>query len=112
MCSALSDSTTAVNALIQKAVDSIKNGTDYIVVLDKNLYVQRFQDALEIGDDLNGYENNRLKFKISDISLNYTINNAINSTVTFRLKEPIYLFGIEVTALDNTITVVSKYNVK
>lgn len=96
----------------RNAVESIKNGTDYTVVLDKDLYAQRFQNALDISNDFTGYEKDRIKFQISDILLNYTVDKAINSNITFRLKEPIYLFGVEVTALNDTVTVASKYNVK
>ncbi len=96
----------------RNAVESIKNGTDYTVVLDKDLYTQRLKDALDINNDFTGYDQNRKGFQISDVTLNYSVSNTIDSNVAFKLNEPIYFFGIEVTAINATVTVASKYNIK
>lgn len=96
----------------RNAVESIKNGTDYTVVLDQDLYVERFQDSLGIGNSFIGYNGNKIRFQLADIHLNYTVDRQINSSVTFHLSEPLYFFGAEVTSLSSNVTVYSKYNIK
>lgn len=94
------------------AVESIKNGTDFTVVLDKDLYIQRYQTALGIGSNFTGYsDSGRVRFQITNIALDYAVTNTINSKVTFHLVEPVYFFGFQVP-LTGDVTVTSKYNIK
>lgn len=96
----------------RNAVESIKNGTDYTVVLDKDLYTQRLQARLGVGSSLTGYSaSGRVRFQITNIKLDYAVTNTINSKVTFHLAEPVYFFGFQVP-LSSDVTVTSKYNIK
>ena len=96
----------------RNAIGSIKNGTNYTVALDQALYTTRLQEALGIGANLTGYDGSRVKFQITNVSLQYGFSNTINSSVTFTLREPLYFFGAEVTSMTGTVTVTSKYKIK
>lgn len=67
------------------AVDSIKNGTDYTVLMDKDLYDERLQEALGVGNDFIGYNGDKIRFHLSELKLSYTVDHRINSRVSFHL---------------------------
>ena len=96
----------------QNAVESIKNGTDYLPALSKDLFTERLQSALGIGDDMVGYQNGKEKFQISDISFLCTKTKEIKTSASFQLREPLYFLGKEVTALHLTVTLHSQYLAK
>lgn len=95
----------------RKKVQSFKNGTDYTVALEKDLFEDQMRDALGI-DDLTAYQNGRETFQISDMSLHYSVQDEIKSGVQFRIREPLYFMGKQVNALNETITVSSRYDPK
>lgn len=93
-------------------VESFKNGSDYTPALDSKLFTDRLQNALGTGNSLTGYQNGKEKFKISDVVLSFTKADEIKASVRFKIHEPLYFCGKEVTALDATVTLYSQYNTK
>lgn len=95
----------------RREIESFKNGSDYTPALDSDIFKKRLQDALGTQNSLTGYQNGKEKFKISDVALTFT-EHEIKTTVQFKIHEPLYLFGKEVTALDIPVTLYSKFNSK
>lgn len=76
------------------------------------MYSDRLQAALGIGRDNTGGTNGRVRFVLSDVSLEYTMQSEIDSTASMHIQIPIYFFQKQVTAVSGTITVRSKYEAK
>ena len=96
----------------QRAVESFKNGTDYMPELDANLFTDRLQPELGIGGDMAGYENGKKKFQLCNIVLNRTGKDEIKTAVRFKVHEPMYFIGKEVNAVDVNLTLNSQYHAK
>ena len=95
------------------AIQSFKSGNDHTVTLDENTFRRQFYTALGTGSDLIGYDgNSKTRFSLTDLRLSYKVSNEINISITFKIHEPLYFFGLEVKPYDDTITVTSKYNPK
>jgi len=90
---------------------SIKNGTDYTVALDQAAYTKLLQEALCVDNNMTGYREGRLAFRISDVRLRYNEDKRINSQVSFTMHLPIYLGSTVVTSFDGTVQVGAKYDV-
>lgn len=91
------------------AAASFKNGSDYTVTLDKDMYVKRLREKLGIGTDNTGKTNGRVRFILSDITLDYTAHNEIDSTVSMHIQIPVYFANVKVSEVSGNMTVRSKY---
>ena len=93
------------------AADSFKNGCDYTAELDEELYITRLREALDIIGNV-GTEGGRIRFELSDIRLAYTVDNQIKSTVSFRIKIPLYWGDTRMMDAEGVVRIRSQYAIK
>lgn len=93
-------------------VASVKNGSDFNMDLDNNKYKNLLRKELKTGTDFVGTSGDMVRFKLSNITLGYTTQNRLKTNVSYTLYVPFYLMGIEVTSLEATVKLKSRYILK
>ena len=96
--------------------DSIKNGTNYLEVIDQDEYVSKlceyncldFQENMLYCKAEDGTENYRMTKPI----LQPTEENKLKISATYQISVPMYFCGARVTEVTVPITVTSKFNPK
>lgn len=94
------------------AMCNIKNGSNYIVTVDETTFYNEIINALGIDNTGTVYENDRVRFKITDTKLQYTADDDLNTTASISMDIPIYLMQSKVSTARGNILVNSKYILK
>ena len=96
--------------------DSIKNGTNYLEVIDQDEYINKlceyncldFQENMLYCKGEDGTEN----YKMTKPILQPTEENKLKISATYTITVPMYFCGERVTEVTVPITVTSKFNPK
>ncbi len=95
---------------------SIKNGTDYIIELDNDQFIEIYdQENPLILESEHFYSKNsdgNYVYRITIPSVSFTVNNSLNLTCEYEIKIPIEFAGESLGELIIPITVKSTYNFK
>ncbi|MFI3326850.1 MAG: hypothetical protein R3Y35_11860 [Clostridia bacterium] len=95
-----------INTETKNEIDSIKNGTDYILEIEEDEYIDYLSNALNIGTNLKGATGNDRNFEISNISI--TNNNDLDLTLKLTLTMPFEILGSQIITFDKEIIITSK----
>lgn len=96
--------------------DSIKNGNDYTVELNENVYIEDLCDFCTFeksGSFLYAYSSDRkLKYKISKPTVSFSTEGTLKVYASYTVYLPIAFGGVVIDTAEIPITVESKFNEK
>ena len=96
--------------------DSIKNGNNYTVDLDEDVYIDdlcAFCTFEKNGDFLYAYSSDRkLKYRISEPTVSFSTESTLKVRASYTVYIPIDFAGVVVSTAEIPITVESKFNEK
>ena len=96
--------------------DSIKNGNDYTVELNENVYIEDLCDFCTFeksGGFLYAYNSDRkVKYHISKPSVSFSIESTLKVYASYTVYVPIDFAGVVISTAEIPITVESKFNEK
>lgn len=96
--------------------DSIKNGNDYTVELNENVYIEDLCDFCTFeksGSFLYAYSSDRkLKYKISKPTVSFSTEGTLKVYASYTVYVPIAFGGVVIDTAEIPITVESKFNEK
>ncbi len=84
-------------------IDSIKNGTNYILEIDTDDYIEKLSNQLNLDSSLKGTTGNGRTFEITNISVLFVDENKMNMKVVYTLNMPLIVGGVEYTSLDKEL---------
>ena len=92
---------------------SIKNSHDYTGSLESTEYQSDLRDNLHLNNSLECYENGDLKYRISNIKLEFIESKEkLKVRVTFRLYMPFYFASTKTSEIDTDVHIESRFNFK
>ena len=94
------------------AMCNIKNGSNYIVMIDGTVLYNEITNELGTDDSGTVYENDRERFKITGADLKYTADDSLNTTATVSMDIPVYFMNSKILTGSGTLVVHSKYILK
>ncbi len=99
-----------INTETRNEIDSVKNGTDYILQLDEDVYVEYFTQALGISENLRGTTQNGRDFEIKNLEI--TSDENLDITLKFKLYMPFNVLDMQVITFDKELIINQKYTKK
>lgn len=88
---------------VTENMNSIKNGTNYILEIDTDDYIQKLSNQLNLDSSLKGTTGNGRTFEIANISTHFIDENKMNVKVIYTLNMPIIVGGTEYTAFNKEL---------
>lgn len=90
---------------------SVKNGTIYTPSLSSAQYQKLLTTALNTDAGMSAYRSGQLAFQVSNVKVNFSVANTINTNASFNVQIPVYWGKSVISHIGGQVYVKSKYTV-